>query len=234
MWWIPPITNELVVVAVHTTHIACIWIKRVGGTRFSVRAYRSYQCSRHEVGRGVLFNPMWVRTKIVSFLSGYKLRDAFIAFMPDSSSAPHGFVSCDSAHPGEQQFAVHRVRHTVYAHHYLYPDDCNRFTFYWYRIPHTLVVQYQLIAVGGALNCVRITPRFCALLSAYRAVHGAAFRPSQLAVDLPKNGNRISAWFTRDIINRFIQADDAIGKDRGALIDVVAACGIASLEKEVG
>jgi len=230
---LPRITNELVVVALHTTHVTCMWMQQVTATRYIIRAYRVYHCHHHEIGRGVLFNSTWLCTRIQSFLKAYHLQDAFIALMPDSTSVTHGFIACSSAHPSAKEFIPYRTRETVHAYHYLYPREDQRFIFYWYRIAHALLFQYACITIRGNFNCIRITPRFCALIAAYSMVHGAAFRPSQLALDMERLGNRISHYFTKDLVKRCVQGVASIGDDQEASLDVIAACGLLHAQKDL-
>lgn len=226
------ITNELVVIALHTTHITCMWVQRVN-KKYRLRAHRVYQCGNFQIGRTIIFNPSWISDKIDAFLTMYQLQHAFIAFMPDAASVTQGFVACATAHPHAQEFAPYRTRQTMHAYHYLYPRDDNRFIFYWYRIAHTLLMQYTCIMVQTVLNVIRITPRFCALLAAYQMVHALAFRPSQLALDMEKVGNRISRYFTDDIIKRCVYGLDDTIQDRELMLDALAACGLLWSEKEI-
>lgn len=230
---LPRITNECVIVALHTTHIMCIWMQRIAHGRYRMRAYRTYLCQRHEIGRGILFNTTWVGRCVQSFLKAYHLQYAFIALMPDSTSVTHGFVACAQAHPSPEEFAPYCTRETVHAYHYLYPNEDHRFVFYWYRIAHTLLMQYKMISIREAFNCIRITPRFCGLIASYTMIQGAAFRPSQLALDMYKMNNRISLYFTRDMVSRCVQGiDTALRDNQEALLDIIAACGLLYTEKE--
>ena len=229
---LPSLENEFVVVGLHTTCLFCIWIQRSTRKYYQVRAYRIYPCDRYQIGRGILFNATWIGTSISTFLKTYHIEHAFISFMPDITSVKHGFVSCTTALPSAQDFASYKTRGTLHAYDYLYPHD-DTFLFYWYHIPYTLLMQYMCLAITYAFNCIRITPRFCALLYAYRMIQGAAFRQSQLALDMHTIDNRISRYFTPDIITQSVHGIDApLLQNRVALLDTIAACGLLHCQKE--
>ena len=231
---IPHITAEVVVVALHTTHITCLWVQRVHHHYYALRAYRVYACNNLQIGRGVLFNTTWVGHTIQTFLRAYSLRNAFIALMPDSATIPHGALTCVTADPTMHDFASSKTRDTMHMHHYAYPQDDNRFIFYWYRMPYTLLLQYICTMIHHQCNLLRITPRFYALFAAYQMMHGITFRPSQLAVDMEKVDNKLSRYFTKDSIQRCVQGVDANAQQNPELmLDIIAAAGIVWCQKDI-
>lgn len=231
---IPKITDELVVVALHTTHMTCMWIQQAAHGYYRLRAHRVYMCQQYQIGRGILFNTTWIGSCITSFLKAYRLQHAFITFMPDATSVTHGFVACATSHPASLEFDPYRTKDTMHAYHYLYPNEEHRFVFYWYRIAHTLLMQYSCIIIRELFNCIAITPRFCALLAAYTMIQGVAFRPSQLALDMQKVNNRISLYFTKDMINRCVQGIDmSIQNEHEQLLDIISACGLLYMQREL-
>jgi hypothetical protein len=233
MWGIPSITNTLVIIAPHTTFMACIWIQRGTYTPFSIAAYKQYVCTHFQVGRGIIFNPTWMQACIADFLKQYSLHGVYIAFMPDRTSVTHGFMEIDQLTPTTLPVECATTRHTESGSDYIYTNEQHKHVHYWYHLPRTLLMQYQCIATANNLNCIRITPRFCALLHAYQAVQGVAFRRTQLSIDLMKVNNRIAYYFSPNITRRLVQvANPHVYSDMRTMIDIIAACGIAYLHRE--
>jgi hypothetical protein len=233
MLGVPLVIHEFVIITMHPTFMACIWIRPGTHTQFSIAAYKQYVCTHFQIGRGIIFNPTWVESCITTFLIRYALRNAYICFMPDYTSIVHGFIASDTAYPSASFFKQYQTRHIDFGFDYLYPAEDHQYIHYWYQIPRTLVLQYQCIAIHSLLNCIRITPRFCALLYAYKAIQGSAFRRAQLGMDLIRINNRISHYFNAHIIRRLVTVhDQVLLADKGSMIDIVAACGIAYLHQE--
>lgn len=233
MLGIPPVSNHIVIIAPHTTFMACIWIQRGINALFSVAAYKQYTCTNFQIGRGVIFNPTWVTECITDFLHHYSLHNAYIAFVPDYTSITHGFVATDTISPEKSFFEHYNTRHVSADLDYLYTDESYKYVHYWCQIPRSLVLQYQCIAVLAYINCIRVTPRFCALLHAYRAVQGPAFRRTQLGIDLIKHNHRLSHYFQDDIVRRLVSIRDHIlYTELKTRIDIIAASGIAYLHWE--
>ena len=230
MWNVRVVPQESVVVALHPTFMACIWIRKGTHTHFSVAAYKQYVCTHFQIGRGILFNPTWIQHSVNNFLEQYSLRNAYISFMPDYTSTPHGFVASDTAYPSESFFKPYQKVHVESGFDYLYPDEEHAYIYYWYQIPRSLIMQLQCVAIAAAFNCIRITPRFCALLYAYKAMHGAAFRHSQLGLDLMRNNKKISLYFEAENVRRFVAVhDQTLVSHAASRIDIVAACGLSFL-----
>jgi hypothetical protein len=230
---LPPIDNYHVVVAPHTTFLACIWIQPGVHSLFSIAAYKQYVCTHFQIGRGIIFNPTWMQQVINDFLSRYSLQSAYISFIPDYTSVLHGFVAKQQLLSPDTVREAYKLRHVVSGSDYLYMDEKHNHVYYWYQISHALLLQYQCVIVMGRLNCVRITPRFCALLHAYRAIQGSAFRRTQLGIDLCKYDNRLSRYFRNDIVRRLISVQDNLAlTEEHTRLDVIAAAGIAYLHKE--
>lgn len=232
MWHIPHSTNRLVVIAPHTTFLACIWIQKGTHALFSVAAYKQYVCTHFQIGRGIVFNPTWVQQCITDFLNRYALHHSYIAIMPDRVSITHGFIEIKEQSVPEDIAALYTKRHTQCGFDYICSDEYKHL-YYWYQIPRTLLLQYQCICIAGQLNCIRITPRFCALLHAYKAIHAAAFRKTQLYIDLKRTHNTISQYFTYDSINRLVSdIPPELYSDKQTIVDIIAAAGIAYLHQD--
>ncbi|HEV2917288.1 MAG TPA: hypothetical protein VGW78_06120 [Candidatus Babeliales bacterium] len=233
MWHIPYSTNRLVVIAPHTTFLACMWIQKGTHALFSIAAYKQYICTHFQIGRGILFNPTWVQHSLADFLNRYALNHSYIAIMPDRVSIPHGFIELSDNFVSDDIASLYTKRHAECGFDYLCTSDEYKHLYYWYQIPRSLLLQYQCICIAGALNCIRITPRFCALLHAYKAVHAAAFRRTQLYIDLKKANNSMAHYFTNDSINRLVSdVPVELYSDKQTLVDIIAAAGIAYLHQD--
>jgi hypothetical protein len=233
MFGIQSANNTLVIIAPHTTFLACIWIQKGSTALFSVAAYKQYICTHFQIGRGILFNLSWIESCIKNFLSHYSLYDSYIAIMPDRISTPHGFVYTSERFPAPDMFNPYYIHNTECGTDYIYTNEEYKHVYYWYQIPRILILQYQYIAIAAHLNCIRITPRFIALLHAYKALHGSAFRTTQLHLDLQKTHNSIARYFTIDSTRRLVSGvSSELYSNTQTVVDIIGAAGIAYLYQD--
>lgn len=232
-WSMPKVSGHHVIIAPHATVLSCMWIIPGQHAPFYLAAWQEYPCLNFQIGRGIIFNTTWVASCIIDFLQRYCLKDAYISFVLDKTSVDQDFLYVD-IHK-EHELCLYsmqkNMRHkSLHAAEYLYTTENYEQVYYWYAIPFHLIFQYQCIAIAHALNCIRITPRFFALLYAYQAVQAKAFRSSQLGLDLCKYNNRISHYFTKELVSRLITVPEkSLLSQKHTIIDVVAGCGIVSL-----
>jgi hypothetical protein len=91
-------------------------------------------------------------------------------------------------------------------------------------------LQYELLAIGLQCNLIGITTKTMALLGAYKNIFGAAFRRSQLAVDMMQSHNNVEDLISIDALRRMIHIDNGINIKNEKLF-IAAACGMFCSEK---
>ena len=93
----------------------------------------------------------------------------------------------------------------IWDYRYLHMLDDGKYLFYVSGIKYADLFSYQLIAHALELNLLSITSAYMALLHAYRALFGPAYRESQLALDIIKTHYKIKGRsLSADSIARLI------------------------------
>lgn len=214
MWPIPALEHKIVSVSFAPDAVVCSWIEKAknGTAPLIMRAYKRYPLTNLELTNLVLFNPTVIKQHITSFLHMHNLTDAFVAFIVHGPSVVEQFVAMPTSTPHRTDFAISSTaRSVLWEYRYLYPNDHGQFVFYVYTVPRSLVLQYQLLAIAAQCNLITITTQTMALLSAYKNIFGAAaFRRSQLAVDMMRCNNNIGDLITVDAVRRMVSGTASI------------------------
>ena len=230
MWPIPTLKNEFVSVFFSSDTIACCWIQKTtaGLAPLIVRAYQRYTLDNVQIIHLIPFNPTKIKEYIQVFLSQHKLDNAFITFCLDGIA--ERYVMLPTSTPHHADFEMSHSSNVQWEYRYLYPNHEGRYVFYTYAIARSLILQYELLAIGLHCNLIGITTKSMALLEAYKNIFGAAFRKSQLAIDMIRSDNTIEDLISVDALRRMIYMDHGIViKDEKLFI--AAACGIFYSEK---
>ena len=124
-------------------------------------------------------------------------------------------------------FGAVKIKGLLWDYQYVYPAEHGNSVFYVAGFPHELVAQYQFLASMVDLNVIAMVPASFSLLHVYRYMHGAAFRRTQLAIDMIQHHNMIDYICTPDVLSRLIQVPYGVSVDRARDIRaVLISCGI--------
>lgn len=213
MWPIPALNQKIVSVFFSPDALVCSWIEKIdhGSAPLIMRAYKRYSLDNLELTNLILFNPTIIKKYISSFLREHNLEDAFIAFILQGPNIAEKFVAMPTSTPELTDFGItNNARSLLWEYRYLYANDEGQSVFYVYKVPRSLVLQYQLLAIALQCNLITITTHTMALLSAYQNIFGTAFRRSQLAVDMMRCDNNIADLITVDTLNRMVSVSSKI------------------------
>lgn len=230
MWPIPTLKNEFVSVFFSSHTIACSWIQKTatGSAPFVLRAYQRYPLDNLESVHLIPFNPTKIKKYISSFLSEHQLHNAFITFCLDGVAEKYCMLSSSAPHRAD--FAIADGSNLQWEYRYLYPHHDGHYIFYTYAISRSLILQYELLAIGLRCNLVGITTKTMALLDAYKNVFGPVFRKSQLAVDMMRYDNNVEDLVSIDALRRMIHSDNHVAFENEKLF-IAAACGLFCSER---
>lgn len=227
MWPIPALEQELCTVSFQADSVTCSWIQKIskGRSSLALRAYKRYQLDNLELANLTLFNPTTIKKYISSFLHEHHKTDAFIAFSLHGSAVTEQFIALPTSTPHRTDFGITHSSSVLWDYRYLYPNDHGQFVFYVYSVPRSLILQYQLLGIAMQCNLIAITTTSMALLTTYKHIFGAAFRRSQLAIDMARHSNNIDELISADTLKRMIQCPTTIAvQDEHSYI--AAACGL--------
>ena len=229
MWSIPALTHELVSIVFSPDAITCSWIQKTktATAPLIVRAYKKYPLHNLELYNLIPFNLTSIKKHIRSFLCEHGLQDAFVIFCLDGIAEK--CVALPTSTPHCADFNMPTVSSIQWEYRYLYSDHDGHYIFYVYALPRSLILQYELLAIGLCCNLIGIATKTAALLDAYKNIFGAAFRKSQLAIDMMRHDNDIQALITDDAVRRMVSFSGGIAKEDYSTI--AAACGMFCAER---
>jgi hypothetical protein len=230
-WPIPALKHEFVSISFFPDSIACSWIQRTksGIAPLILRAYKRYSLHNFELYNLIPYNPTIIKKYITSFLQEHNLRDAFIMFCLHGPALMEQCIAMPTSTPHRSDFNIDQTSSMQWEYRYLYPNHDGQYVFYVYAVPRSLILQYELLATSMGCNLIGITTQTAALLEAYKNIFGAAFRKSQLAVDMMRCDNNVVDLISADALRRMVALPGYIAKDEYAT--VAAACGIICGER---
>lgn len=226
MWPIPTLERELCTISLSADSIACSWVQKTdkGRAPLFVHAYQRHNFDVAEFERNVLFNPTVIKRQIVSFLREYNKNNAFVTMSLDGVAVIERFVALSSSTAHLADFSFAQSSNNVWGYRYLYPNDHGQFIFYVYSVPRSLILQCQLIVSSVSCNLITLTTKNMALFNAYKYLFGAAFRTSQLAIDMIRHNNEMDKLIAVDVLKRIVQTHQVdIAQER---LYIAQACGL--------
>lgn len=229
---IPSLKRELVTIFFHPNAIVCSWVQKnkTAKNPLVLRAYKRYPLDNYELHNLIPFNVTFLKKQITSFLKKYDLSDAFIVFCLDAAAVEE-YVTMPTSTPHRSDFIIAHAPQLCLQYRYLYSNhDDGQSIFYVYAMPRSLILQYQLLAIASRCNVITITTKVAAYYEAYKYIFGAAFRKSQLAVDMMRFNNSIENLISVDALRRMILIDSEIDV-KAEKPFIAAACGLFCSEK---
>jgi len=227
MWPIPALEHKFVSVLFFPDALVCCWIDKNARDKIPmIRAYKRYSLDNFELLNGMIFNPTIIKKYINTFLHEYNLHDAFVVFSLHGPAVTEQFIAMPTATPHYTDFTIAKnARSTKWEYRYLYPYENGQFMFYVYSVPRSVILQYQLLAIGAHCNVIKMTTHTACILSAYEYMFGSAFRRSQLAVDMMRAHHKIDALISHDALHRMMKigTDINIKQERSYLAAAVGA-----------
>ena len=211
MWPIPALEQKFVTVLFSPEAVVCSWIEADHGVNaLTLRAYKRYPLNNLELTHLTLFNPVLIKKYISSFLQQHNLVNAFVIFILHGPSLVEQFIAMPTSTPHRADFGIANNASVLWEYRYVYSNDQGQYVFYVYSVPQSLILQYKLLAIATQCNLITITTQTMALLSAYKNIFGAAYRRSQLAVDMMRCNNNVIEIITADALRRMVSGTSSI------------------------
>ncbi len=194
---------------------------------FKVESYHTQTIDHLELEHGYIFNPTRLIPLLTSWYTATK-KSMPIACALVGPSIQEKIIPLPTAHPTPDQLPIIHAPHLQWEYTYLYSYDAAHY-FYLCCLKKTLLFQYQLLGIRAQLPLHTITTQGIALLTAYRFIFGAAFRPAQLAMSLTKC-NRLEQLFSRDDLDRLCTITSPLSITTVDTIPLLVSCGLFANE----
>jgi hypothetical protein len=228
MWGSPHYDNQLVTITFQPQVMTCSLI--TPSKRFAplaLQAYKKITFCELELESLIVFNATKISQHITDFLDSCNARNAFVACSLRGPKLFERFVPLTKADPSMEDFAVPEGNHMLWDYRFAYPADNGLWVFYVTGMPRSLLLQYQLLAISTQCNLITLTSERMALLKLYEYQHGAAFRRSQLAIDMVRHHNMIEYLFDSDTLSRILHIPSALAHHRvHDAHHLLSACGL--------
>jgi len=211
MWPIPTLQNDNIIISFYDNQLVCTWIQKTKNESIAqIKAYQRHSLDHFELEQLVLFNPTYIKNIIITFLSAYHKKNAFIFFSFNGPSIIEYCIAFAISTPKREDFGIPHSSNMLWNYQYLYQNDDGQFIFYVYKIPQFLLLQYKLLAISTYCNVITMTTQNMAFLYCYKNIFGINFRQSQLAVDMMKNNNIFEHLISAEILQQMIQIPSSL------------------------
>lgn len=197
-------------------------------TQFKIHTYHTKLFDHLELEHLYIFNPTKLTNLFASWYHATK-KSIPVACALIGPSIDEQIIAVATAHPTPDQLPLQAAAHIEWQYTYLYSYDMAHY-FYLCSMTKPLLFQYQLMSIRAQIPLQTITTQTVALLNAYRAIFGAAFRPAQLAVALATCDTTIEQLFSRDDLGRLCALDSSIPLTEADSIPLLASCGLFASE----
>lgn len=223
--------NKIVSIQITPSHISCSVVEKTKSQQLRISACESTPFTHLECEKLVIYNYSSLQTIIQQFIHTYNLNNCYATLALTGPNIFEGMIAQPTAHPKMQDFSIARSKRHVWDYQFLYQHESGSSMFYVCGIPHTLLLQYQLMMQKVQIHLARITTRRMALLHAYTYAQGAAFRPAKLGIDMMQHNNMIEELFNRDLFYRLVCAPSELITSQ-SVPDMLTACGLYAGEMQ--
>ncbi len=233
MWKAPYHDDRLVTINFYPHAVACSIIERAAsGAPFVLKAYQRVDLHNLELEQLIVFNPTKLKRIVYTFLQKHAAQHAFIACTLRGPHLFEKYITMQNQKPKHRDFALPELNSLVWDYRVVYPTDHGKSVFYVAGLPRTLIAQYQLFAIAAQLHMTTLIPEQMALLQVYRYQRGAAFRRTQLAVDMLQHHNMIDYICTTETLGRILHIPSHLVIDRAReASSLLASCGLFISER---
>ncbi len=216
---------KLVSIQITPSHISCCVVTQGESQQLRITACESTPFASLECEKLIIYNHTRLRSIIQNFIHKHNLKNSYTTLALTGPNIFEAMIAQPTAHPQLHDFSIARSKRHVWDRQFLYQHESGSYMFYVCGIPHTILLQYQLMMQGIDLKLVRITTRRMALLHAYAHTQGAAFRPAKLGIDMMQHNNMIEELFTQDLFHRLVSVRTEWITPQ-TVPDMLTACGL--------
>jgi hypothetical protein len=200
--------QESVSIVIHENMLSLAWLQWHNKAQPHLKAYKTIPLLSSEIVHGIIYNPTAIKIIIQEFLTRHNVAHVpVLCAIKNSIIAEKYFHTASSElSPDIKEFFKKKVWNYC---HLGSTIDHDSFVIYACGLPREYMFHYRLFALFAQLNLVMITTGTMAQFMLYKYMYGAAFRQSQLSVDLARHTYDLTSFFTVDSITRavFIHPD---------------------------
>jgi hypothetical protein len=205
MWPLPRNRNEHVAICIDASSIACAWITHSKKHPFILNAYKRAPLESS--------SQIHIIDHLSYFIRTHKLTHACASLSIASPLLYEQFVRLSKATATVNDFDLQSLKKMMWDYRYLHMLDDGDHLFYVCGISRPKLFAQQLLAYKTGLHLLRVTSNYTAMIQAYRALNGAAFRKSQLALDMIQSNYRIYERISNDSICRLLHISGSLTLD---------------------
>lgn len=215
MWPFTHKQNNLVTIYLTPQHLTCCLIERVHtkNSPHLLKAYSRFPLKHLEFVQAILFNPTIIKQQIVQFITNTGLDYPPVALAVSGPRVLEQIVQTHEASTKNQTFNIAELSTLSWDCSYLCPSQKGGFDFFVCGMKPEHLLAYQLLAYAANLNLITITTGQHAHLQLYKQVQGAAFRQSQLSLDLLAHKYDANNLFDAATIASSISVDPSLDID---------------------
>ncbi len=204
MWPLPKIQYEQICINIDEQNATCAWIRITPKKQFALKAYTTiaWNKSAHLLAQ-----------ELISFIQSHKLDHALLSIGLSAPLIHEQLVRLSTASPSRIDFANSSLQKMLWDYRYLHTLDDGQSLFYVCGASRPLLFAQQLLAQKTHTHLMNITSGYMAQLQAYRTIFGAAFRRSQLALDLIAHNYALDKTISTDSIARILFIDPMLSLD---------------------
>ena len=197
MWRLPPVQNECITITLFPTFIALGWLGPTKKNPITLKAYKKIDVT--------ISRPKSIRPYLQDFIHYNKLEHSFVALSLSTPAIYETFTSlATTISQARDIYAENNKANNSLQHYFLHSNHNGTHTFYVYTVPLGLIAQYQILLHTLELQPSIITSSYLALIECYKKIFGAAYRQSQMAVDMLSHHYKLENAIQQSLINRLV------------------------------
>jgi len=201
MWPIPTIENNFITFSFSINTVTCCWMEQINHNKTIVHAYERHHLSSLTLHNLFIFNPTYIHRIITNFLDQHNKHNAYVSFVLDLSPLYERWVTSLSSTPTMADLGLTNSSAFLSGYKLMYHHEKSNYVFYCYKIPRSLLLQYQLVITSLRLNALSIATQTLVLFDAYTQLSNIPFRYSQCALDMTRVNNNITALISTEILS---------------------------------
>lgn len=182
-------------------------------TRATLHAFEHISFARFEMHEGVIYNQSELLSYITNFLKPHHIRNPETAIILASGCIRETFLTL--AHPtlSVQDLFFAGKEQAIWQYQYMYPHEAQGYVFYISALYPWIMYQYQELCRQSDLKLHAIISSMHTSLRAYKGLYGAAFRASQLSIDMPRCDGMLSKVVSADNVRRLLYIPAGVCSD---------------------